>query len=255
MPPALADQHRVARRAGAEGVAAGRWRASSTDPVAGSSSEDAAAAAALQQVASPIASTPRLAEPSVAISMPSGAGASALTALRPVAKTALRLRRRRLGIDAHLASGQRHGEAAAGQQASAEIGRSKVRTSVGGVPVEAQKPWTVGEDQIWRRRSRDPPARRIRGPSPPARASGSASSAPSNDGTVMVASPRPRKRLANSLTAPITRCRPHRFSYWTKFRIGAVELVAADAVVGDAAEIEIAAMLAHRRDHRMVDAA
>src|SRR5712675_331865 len=37
--------------------------------------------------------------------------------------------------------------------------------------------------------------------------------------------------------------------------IGVGELVSADPIVGDAAEIEIAAVLAHRGDHRMIDAA
>ena len=47
---------------------------------------------------------------------------------------------------------------------------------------------------------------------------------------------------------------PQRRSYWTKSGSAPAELVAADPVVGDAAEIEIAAVLAHRGDHRMVDA-
>ena len=88
MPPAFADERRIACGAGAERVARGRRRASSPFRSLGSSSEDPPGAAALHQVVSPIASTPRVVEPSVAISAAVRRRRERVDGLQPARRTA-----------------------------------------------------------------------------------------------------------------------------------------------------------------------
>ena len=163
--------------------------------------EDAAAAAAFHQVVRPLpVRTRRRAVGGDAASCPV-AGASALTAhQRGIGKR----QRWADGADgvANTCTSRPSSATAmppSGRQHSAVIGRSKRLQLGGGRAVEAQDRRAVGDDRAPCRRWRGPRARRT---APTISASSSiwfGFSAPSNDGTVMVASPRPSRRSVKSL--------------------------------------------------------
>ena len=218
--------------------------------------EDPAAAPALQEV--PVAhcvdAAGRRSRRSRSAS-PSGAGASALTALSPVAKTACGFAADGVGIDADLLvrRARRRGRRPAGRRAPRSAGRSRA--------LRSRRPRRAAEASRRRRGQIERPS--------VARSSGAAHSRMVSacssfwfgfkraverrhrDGRVAPAEEAvgefPERRRSREPSPALL--------VLDEIRIGAVELVAADAIVGDAAEIEIAAMFAHRCDHRMIDAA
>ncbi len=223
---------------------------------AGSSRKHAAGAAALHQVTRPLSRTAASLEPSVAISVAAGPGDSALIARhRRIGEGHARLRGRWRRKHLHLASVERDGKTASGRQHSAVIVALEAPHLRGRAAVEAQNGGGRLRCRVPCRRWRDLPA-------PRSCASVSAFSsiwlgfsAPSNDGTVMVASPRPSKRSAKSLQGRDHGSSPSACRTGRSSDRHCSSLYRPIRLFDDAAEIEIAAMLAHRGDHRMVLAA
>ena len=146
----------------------------------------------------PIRREAALAEPSVASSVPSGRAASALTACRPPPETVLPAS---VAVEPPRTAASRVPSSATampppGRQHSAVIGRSKRRDLARRTALKATKRRAVGEIQ------RAAVGARSSGSSNSAKTSASSRiwfgfSAPSNNGTVIAASPRPSRRSRN----------------------------------------------------------